>query len=80
MRFPDGVQSAVAAGPDGERHSMAFSTGRADRRVHPWEAMMAKAKRSATKAKKVRDLKPKTGKAAQVKGGALKPGYNVTNF
>ena len=42
---------------------------------------MAKAKRSTTK-KKVRDLKAKQlrgGTAAQVKGGALKPGYNVTN-
>ena len=41
---------------------------------------MAKAKRSGTKAKKVRDLKAKASKAARVKGGALKPSYNVTNF
>ena len=46
------------------------------------EAEMGKAKRgSATK--KIRDLKVKNvrgGTASKVKGGALKAGYNITNF
>jgi hypothetical protein len=47
------------------------------------EGPMAKAKRRSATKKKVRDLKARPVRgatAAQVKGGALKSGYNVTNF